>query len=86
MSIVSIVGLGLGVAGAVKSVDGTSYNAAPLLQAALGMFIGCLGLMFAIGSPNDICQGATEGREDGFILGLYLQPIPDCPNGLRGNE
>lgn len=48
MSIVSIIGLVLGIAGAFKAVDGPSYNVTTLLQAALGMFIGCLGLMLAI--------------------------------------
>lgn len=46
VSIVSLVGLALGIAGAIKALD--SYTIPPMLQAALGMFVGCLGLLLAI--------------------------------------
>ncbi|KAI2853453.1 hypothetical protein CBS11350_191 [Aspergillus niger] len=46
VSIVSLVGLALGIAGAIKALD--TYTIPPMLQAALGMFVGCLGLLLAI--------------------------------------
>ena len=46
ISLISLVGLGLGIFGATKAVD--DGNVSTLLQAALGCFIACLGLTFCI--------------------------------------
>ncbi|KAJ2972364.1 hypothetical protein NQ176_g7201 [Zarea fungicola] len=46
VDIVSLAGLGVGIGGAIKAVDGTTIPT--LLKIALALFVACLGLMFCI--------------------------------------
>ncbi|KGO77676.1 hypothetical protein PITC_016040 [Penicillium italicum] len=69
VSIVSLVGLALGVAGAVKALD--SYTIPRMLQAALGLFVGCLGLMLAILGYLTIYRNEMPRNEKIILYSVY---------------
>ncbi|KAJ5500343.1 hypothetical protein N7453_009394 [Penicillium expansum] len=69
VSIVSLVGLALGIAGAIKALD--SYTIPPMLQAALGMFVGCLGLMLAIMGYLTIYRNEMPRNEKIILYSVY---------------
>ncbi|KAJ5239493.1 hypothetical protein N7468_004112 [Penicillium chermesinum] len=69
VSIVSLVGLALGIAGAVKALD--SYTIPRMLQAALGMFVGCLGLLLAILGYLTIYRDEMPRSEKIILYSVY---------------
>ncbi|KAJ5192817.1 hypothetical protein N7449_008959 [Penicillium cf. viridicatum] len=69
VSIVSLVGLALGIAGAIKALD--SYTIPPMLQAALGMFVGCLGLLLAILGYLTIYRNEMPRNEKIILYSVY---------------
>lgn len=64
-----MVGLALGIAGAIKALD--SYTIPPMLQAALGMFVGCLGLMLAIMGYLTIYRNEMPRNEKIILYSVY---------------
>ncbi|KAI2704939.1 hypothetical protein DTO013E5_7944 [Penicillium roqueforti] len=69
VSIVSLVGLALGIAGAIKALD--SYTIPPMLQAALGMFVGCLGLLLTILGYLTIYRNEMPRNEKIILYSVY---------------
>ncbi|GKZ37938.1 hypothetical protein AbraIFM66950_009801 [Aspergillus brasiliensis] len=69
VSIVSLVGLALGIAGAIKALD--SYTIPPMLQAALGMFVGCLGLLLAILGYLTMFRNEMPRNEKIILYSVY---------------
>ncbi|KAJ5992503.1 hypothetical protein N7451_008227 [Penicillium sp. IBT 35674x] len=69
VSLVSLVGLALGIAGAIKALD--SYTIPRMLQAALGMFVGCLGLLLAILGYLTIYRNEMPRNEKIILYSVY---------------
>ncbi|BCS00372.1 uncharacterized protein AKAW2_50713S [Aspergillus luchuensis] len=69
VSIVSLVGLALGIAGAIKALD--TYTIPAMLQAALGMFVGCLGLLLAIMAYLTIYRNEMPRNERIILYSVY---------------
>lgn len=64
-----MVGLALGIAGAIKALD--TYTIPAMLQAALGMFVGCLGLLLAIMGYLTIYRNEMPRNERIILYSVY---------------